>query len=61
MSMIENLEYIRDKGIDKFLEKEQEKWQCPDCAGVICCHNGLCLNCNLDKLRQKKTYRWGET
>jgi hypothetical protein len=28
---------------------------------VICCHNGLCLNCNLDKLRQKKTYRWGET
>ncbi|UCD21373.1 MAG: DUF3795 domain-containing protein, partial [Chloroflexota bacterium] len=40
MSMIENLEYIRDKGIDKFLEKEQEKWQCPDCDGVICCHNG---------------------
>ena len=61
MSMIENLEYIRDKGIDKFLEKEREKWQCPDCDGVICCHNGLCLKCNLDKLIHKKTYRWGET
>jgi hypothetical protein len=28
---------------------------------VICCHNGLCLNCNLDKLRQNKKYRWAET
>jgi hypothetical protein len=61
MSMIANLEYIRDKGIGKFLEKEREKWRCPECGGVICCHNGLCLNCGLDKLLQKKTYRWGET
>ena len=61
MSMIENLEWIRDKGIDRFLEKENEKWQCPNCGGVICCHNGLCLNCSLDKLKQQKTYRWGET
>ena len=61
MSMIKNLERIRDKGIDEFLEKEHEKWLCPNCGGVICCHNGLCLNCNLDTLLHKKTYRWGET
>jgi hypothetical protein len=61
LSMIENLEFIKDKGIEKFLEKEQEKWQCTNCGGVICCHNGLCLNCNLNKLKQQKTYRWGET
>lgn len=36
MSMIENLEYIRDNGIDKFLQKEQENWQCSECGGVIC-------------------------
>jgi ribosomal protein L37E len=27
---------------------------------VICCHNGLCFNCGLDKLRQNKKYHWEE-
>jgi hypothetical protein len=60
MNLIDNLEYIKKQGMVKFLEKEAEKWQCPECGEAICCHNGLCLNCNLDKLRQNKKYRWGE-
>ena len=61
MSMIENLEYIKKNGINKFLVKEREKWKCPECGGVICCHNGLCSSCGLDRLRQKKQkYRWEE-
>ena len=59
MSMVENLEYIRDNGIGQFLEKEKEKWKCPECGEVICCHNGICFNCGLDKLKNKKRrYRW---
>lgn len=45
MSMIENLEYIRDNGIDKFLKKQEEKYQCSECDGVICVHNGKCYSC----------------
>lgn len=63
MSMIENLEYIRDNGINEFLVNEEEKWKCPECGGVICCHNGLCFNCDLNRLHQKKPkykYRWEE-
>jgi len=60
MSMVENLEYIRDHGIDRFLDAETEKWKCPQCGEKICCHNGLCLNCSLDILRENKKYRWGE-
>jgi hypothetical protein len=60
MSMIENLDFIKEHGIGKFLEKEAAKWRCSECGEVICCHNGLCFNCSLDKLRQKKTYRWDE-
>src|SRR5512136_1645010 len=61
MSMIENLEYIKERGIERFLEKEAEKWKCPECGEVISCHNGLCYSCGLDKLRQKKRrYRWEE-
>jgi ribosomal protein S27AE len=43
--MIENLEYIRDNGIDKFLKKQEEKYQCSKCGGVICVHNGKCYSC----------------
>jgi hypothetical protein len=60
MSMIENLEFMKKHGMEEFLEKEKAKWHCPECGGVICCHNGLCLNCSLDELRRNKKYRWGE-
>jgi hypothetical protein len=60
LSMIENLEYIREKGIESFLEEQEEEWRCGNCDDVICCHNGLCLSCDLDKLKQNKKYRWGE-
>ena len=59
MSMIENLEYIKKKGIKEFLAREKEKWKCPKCGAIICCHNGICFNCGLDRLREKKKlYRW---
>ena len=59
MSMIENLEYVRDNGINQFLVKEKERWKCPGCGGVICCHNGICFNCGLSKLKNnKRLYRW---
>lgn len=60
MSMIDNLEHIRDNGMEKFLEQQKEKWQCPECGGVICCHNGICFGCGIEKLKNKKgnKYRW---
>jgi Protein of unknown function (DUF3795) len=61
MSMIENLAFIRDHGIDAFLKKEEEKWRCPGCGGTICCHNGICFDCGAGQLRNKKAlYRWEE-
>ena len=59
MSMIENLEFIKENGIEKFLLKENKKWECPDCGGTISCHNGICFECSLDKIKhKKKLYRW---
>jgi hypothetical protein len=61
MSMIDNLVFIRLNGIQRFLEKEEEKWRCPECGGVISCHNGICFNCGLEKLKnKKKRYRWDD-
>jgi hypothetical protein len=59
MSMIENLEYIRDNGMEMFLKKEEGKWRCPDCGSTVCCHNGICYNCSTDELKNRKNInRW---
>lgn len=60
MSMIENLQFIRSKGVEAFLADEEKKWLCPSCGEVVCCHNGLCLNCDIDKLRLRKKYCWDD-
>jgi hypothetical protein len=59
MSFIDNLKFIKEQGLAEFLEHQQKKWQCPQCGDVICCHNGICFNCGLEKLKnKKKLYRW---
>jgi hypothetical protein len=62
MSMIENLDCIREQGIEKFLKKEEEKWRCPECGGMISCHGGLCFECGVERLKAKKKerYKWEE-
>jgi membrane protease subunit (stomatin/prohibitin family) len=59
MSMIDNLQYIKGQGMQQFLAREEAKWRCPECGQTVCCHNGVCFNCGLDRLRdKKKKYRW---
>lgn len=54
MSMVENLEYIRDNGMDDFLESEDKRWTCTDCGGTICVHKGYCDSCGRIYWRTKK-------
>ena len=61
MSMIENANFIKEHGMQRFLEEQKKRWKCPVCGEMICCHNGVCFNCGLEKLRGKKEkYRWIE-
>jgi uncharacterized protein DUF3795 len=58
-SFIENLTFIKRHSLSAFIERENVKWRCPQCDGVLCCHNGVCFNCGVDILRtKKKLYRW---
>jgi len=45
MSMIDNLENIKKRGIRNFLKEERERWKCRECGGMICVHRGFCLKC----------------
>jgi hypothetical protein len=45
MSMIENLESIKEIGIRAFIKNEKVRWTCPECGGTICVHTASCIDC----------------
>jgi hypothetical protein len=45
MSMVENLAFIKNFGIRKFIKNEKSRWTCPRCGGVICVHKKQCSSC----------------
>lgn len=47
MSMIENLTYIKDFGLENFEQKESVRWKCENCGGIICVHSRICSTCKL--------------
>lgn len=49
MSMIENLENIKEFGIRKFIIDEKIRWTCSECGGTICVHKGCCHSCGKKK------------
>lgn len=44
ISNIENLQTIKEKGVAALLEKEEQKWQCPEC-GAVMSNTKTCNNC----------------
>ena len=47
MSMLDNLKFIKSKGMKNFLEKEEKTWKCPKCKSLISCHWKACKNCGI--------------
>ena len=47
MSMIENLNKIKESGLDQFMEIENTRWVCPQCGNPICVHNKRCYHCSV--------------
>lgn len=45
MSMIENLLFIKENGLQDFVKKEKDRWICLNCGGTICVHKGYCIAC----------------
>jgi hypothetical protein len=50
MSMIDNLKFIRENGMAKFLENEQKRWTCLNCGSGISVHRDFCLHCKSNVL-----------
>jgi len=54
MSMIENLKFIKTKGINEFVRKENIRWKCVKCGELICVHRRLCLKCSPEYEKKNK-------
>jgi len=52
MSVIENLNGIRDSGLEPFMEIENTRWACPQCGNQVCVHNKKCYHCERSLQRQ---------
>jgi len=52
MSMIDNLEYIKLFGLERFIQNEEKKWACPVCGAGLCVHRDFCLNCNTQRIKK---------
>ncbi|MGZ4904535.1 MAG: DUF3795 domain-containing protein [Halobacteriota archaeon] len=60
-SVIENLTFIQQHSPAAFMERENAKWGCMQCGGVLSCNNGICFSCSVDRLQtRKKLYRWDD-
>lgn len=44
MSMIDNLESIKKRGLKHFVDNENDRWHCP-CGSLVCVHRDKCQNC----------------
>jgi len=44
-SPIQNLEKIKEIGLQPFTEIEKEKWKCSKCGQLLCVHREVCLHC----------------
>ena len=49
MSMLENLENIKELGIREFVNNEKVRWTCPKCGGTINVHRWKCFDCGAER------------
>ena len=45
MSMLENLAYATEHGMDSWSEREHERWSCVSCGSILSAHKSVCRSC----------------
>jgi len=44
-SLMENSEFVRQHGLERFMEQQKGKYTCPKCGGIISIHDRECSAC----------------
>lgn len=51
MSMLENLESIKEHGMEAFLGNEEIRWTCTECGNIVCVHRNACSACKAQHIK----------
>jgi ribosomal protein S27AE len=44
-SLMTNSEFVRQHGLERFMEQQKEKYTCSKCGGIISIHDRECSEC----------------
>ena len=59
MSVKDNLEYIKNMGIGKYINDQYKKYHCSKCGGLISIHNRKCFKCDtVTRLVEKQNRKY---
>ena len=47
MSMLSNLDFIKTRGMDAFLNLEYQRWTCSTCGELVSVHRENCQHCGI--------------
>jgi hypothetical protein len=53
-SQVENLNYIRRRGMPAFLERETKRYTCPSCGQLLTVHSDTCPHCRQRHARKNR-------
>ena len=56
MSMLDNLDEIKQLGIRRFIANQKERWVCPECGRLLCVHKPQCLSCGFEWYENRTKY-----
>lgn len=51
MSILKNLENIKEKGVEKFIENQKKIWKRGNCGELLCVDRNFCLKCGKKSLK----------
>ena len=44
-SLVENSRFVKENGLDTFMEQQKKRYTCPHCGGIISIHDSECSEC----------------
>jgi hypothetical protein len=53
-SFVENLNFIRRRGMPAFLKRESKRYTCPSCGKLLTVHSDICPHCRQRHLRRDR-------
>ncbi len=53
-SFVENLNFIRQRGMPAFLKRESKRYACPSCGKLLTVHSDICPHCRQRHARRDR-------